>query len=130
MTTSNMFDLSNQSTEVLRRWHKEGDVTDVPRALWNAGYNWLGSSRYVEDASFVRLKTVSLSYTFSKAVLKRLQLSSLRAYITAENLFTFTGYTGQNPEVQLRGSDPFRIAEDNALTPIGKTVTLGLSVTF
>ncbi|MFY7890220.1 MAG: SusC/RagA family TonB-linked outer membrane protein [Spirosomataceae bacterium] len=130
MTTSNMTDLSNQSTEVLRRWHKEGDVTDVPRALWSAGYNWLGSSRYVEDASFVRLKTVTLSYTFSKSVLRRLQLSSLRAYVTAENLLTFTNYTGQNPEVQLRGSDPFRIAEDNALTPIGKTVTLGLSVTF
>lgn len=130
MSTSNMYGWSNQSTEVLGRWRQEGDVTNVPRAVLGNGYNWLGSSRYVEDASFVRFKTITLSYTVPKSVLKRLQIEALRTYVTAENLLTWTNYTGQNPEVQLRGSDPFRIAMDNALTPIAKVITLGLSITF
>jgi hypothetical protein len=71
-----------------------------------------------------------LSYTFPKKVLSQLQLAALRGYVTAENLLTFTTYSGQNPEVQLKGSDPFRIATDNSLTPVGKIITLGLSVTF
>ena len=130
MLTSNMYGLSNQSAEVLGRWRKEGDDTNIPRALYGSGYNWLGSSRYVEDASFVRFKTITLSYTFPKKILSQLQLAALRGYVTAENLLTFTNYSGQNPEVQLKGSDPFRIATDNSLTPVGKIVTLGLSVTF
>src|ERR1043166_7643499 len=47
------------------RWRKEGDVTDIPRALYRSGYNWLGSDRYVEDASFLRFRTITLRYTAS-----------------------------------------------------------------
>jgi TonB-linked SusC/RagA family outer membrane protein len=130
MLTSNMYGYDNQSTAVLRRWRKEGDVTDVPRALFGSGYNWLGSDRYVEDASFIRFRTLTLRYTFAKRVVDRLKIKNLSAYATVENLYTWTSYTGQDPEVSLRGSDPFRVATDQSMTPPLKTFTIGLTGTF
>jgi TonB-linked SusC/RagA family outer membrane protein len=130
MNLTNMYGFSNQSTEVLSRWRQEGDITNVPRAVYNTGYNWLGSSRYVEDASFLRFRTATLSYTFSPNVLKQLRITALRTYATVENILTWTKYSGQDPEVQMRGSDPFRVATDYSMTPPSKTVTFGLSATF
>ena len=130
MLTSNMYSFDNQSTAVLRRWKKEGDVTDVPRAMYRSGYNWLGSDRYVEDASFLRFRTLTARYTFPKKTLSKLKLKNLSAYLTGENLFTWTKYTGQDPEVSLRGADPFRVATDKSFTPPVKLFTLGLTTTF
>ncbi|BAV04515.1 TonB-linked outer membrane protein, SusC/RagA family [Filimonas lacunae] len=130
MTTTNMYGYSNQSTATLRRWRKEGDVTDMPRALYASGYNWLGSDRYVEDASFVRLRTVTARYTLPQDIVSKLHLKALSAYITAENLLTFTRYTGQDPEVTLKGSDPFRVATDYSMTPPPMIFTFGLTTTF
>ena len=59
MYTTNMYGYDNQSTEVLKRWRQEGDETNIPRALYKTGYNWLGSSRYVEDASFLRFRAIA-----------------------------------------------------------------------
>ena len=130
MTTSNMYSFDNQSTAVLRRWRKEGDVTDIPRAMYRTGYNWLGSDRYVEDASFLRFRTVTLRYTLPKKIVEKMKFRNFSAYVTAENLFTWTNYTGQDPEVSLRGSDPFRVAVDNSYTPPVKLFTLGVTATF
>ncbi|MFT3827235.1 MAG: SusC/RagA family TonB-linked outer membrane protein [Chitinophagaceae bacterium] len=130
MTTTNMYGFNNQSTAVLRRWKKEGDVTDIPRALWASGYNWLGSDRYVEDGSFVRLRTVTARYNLGEKSLKKIGLKMLSIYLTAENLITFTNYTGQDPEVSAKGADPFRVAIDYSMTPPVRTFTLGLSTTF
>lgn len=130
MFTTNMSGYSNQSTAVLRRWRKEGDETDIPRALFGAGYNWLGSDRYVEDASFLRFRTMTLRYTLPKPIVNKLKVKNLSGYITVENLFTWTGYTGQDPEVSARGSDPFRVAVDNSQTPPVKTFTIGLTGSF
>lgn len=130
MNTTSMYNFDNQSTAVLRRWRKEGDETDIPRAIIGGGYNWLGSDRYVEDASFVRFRTITARYNFDRKVLTRLKLKSLSAYATAENLFTWTNYTGQDPEVSASGSDPFRMAYDYSLTPPSRNFILGLSVGF
>ncbi|MBL7741995.1 MAG: SusC/RagA family TonB-linked outer membrane protein [Chitinophagaceae bacterium] len=130
MSTSNMYYFDNQSTAVLRRWRKEGDVTDIPRALIAGGYNWLGSDRYVEDASYVRFRTVTARYTFGKKVLSKMKMKTLSAYLTAENLLTFTKYTGQDPEISTRGSDPFRVAYDYSMTPPARVVTLGIVAGF
>ncbi|MGJ7030100.1 TonB-linked SusC/RagA family outer membrane protein [Niabella hirudinis] len=130
MNSTNMYGYDNQSTAVLRRWRKEGDVTDIPRALYQSGYNWLGSSRYVEDGSFLRFRTVTLRYIFKKSFLDRVNIKNLSSYITAENILTFTKYTGQDPEVSVRGSDPFRVATDNSMTPPVKLFTLGLTASF
>ncbi|TDH24261.1 SusC/RagA family TonB-linked outer membrane protein [Segetibacter sp. 3557_3] len=130
MRSTNMYGYDNQSTEVLQRWRKPGDVTDVPRALFATGYNWLGSSRYVEDGSFLRFRTVTLRYTFTKPTLEKMKIKNLSAYITAENIVTATRYTGQDPEISVRGSDPFRVATDNSMTPPVKMFTIGLTGSF
>ncbi|AHF15132.1 SusC/RagA family TonB-linked outer membrane protein [Niabella soli] len=130
MLTTNMYGYDNQSTAVLRRWRKEGDETDIPRALFGSGYNWLGSDRYVEDASFIRFRTMTLRYTFAPSLIQRLRIRNLSAYLTVENLYTWTNYTGQDPEVSLRGSDPFRVATDQSVTPPSKTFTIGLTGSF
>ena len=125
-----MYFFDNQSTAVLRRWRNEGDETDIPRALINGGYNWLGSDRYVEDASFVRFRTITARYNFTRKILTKIKLKTLSAYITGENLFTFTNYLGQDPEVTFRGSDPFRVSYDYSMTPPAKIITLGLVAGF
>jgi hypothetical protein len=130
INTTNMYSFDNQSTAVLRRWRKEGDITDIPRAMYRTGYNWLGSDRYVEDASFVRFRSLTLRYTVSPTVVKKLKMKNLSAYLTGENLYTWTKYTGQNPEVTSRGSDPFRVAIDYSFTPPAIMCTLGLTATF
>lgn len=130
INTTNMYGFDNQSTATLRRWRKDGDVTDIPRALYRTGYNWLGSDRYVEDASFLRFRTATVRYTAPQKLVKRLGVKNLSGYITIENLFTWTGYTGQDPEVSVRGNDPFRVAVDYSYTPPVKTYTIGLTASF
>ncbi|PTR01431.1 TonB-linked SusC/RagA family outer membrane protein [Mucilaginibacter yixingensis] len=131
MNTTRMYNWDNQSAAVLSRWRKPGDITNMPRALYNEGYNWLGSDRYVEDASFYRLSAVNISYSLKNSVVKRLRLSSLRFNLTGQNLFTWTKYTGQNPDVNTAGSsNPFSYPKDNALTPLSRTFTLGVTAGF
>jgi hypothetical protein len=130
MNTENMYNYSNQSTAVLRRWRSPGDETDIPRALINYGYNWLGSDRFVEDASFLRVKFVTLRYDFDPSVARKIGAQSLNVYVTTTNLFTFTKYRGQDPEVSFRSSDLTFLGYDNSLTPPVKQFTLGLNARF
>jgi TonB-linked SusC/RagA family outer membrane protein len=130
MLTTNMYGWGNQSTATLSRWRNPGDVTNMPRAVFGSGYNWLGSDRYVEDASFVRLRSVTFSYNLSQKLLKQMRLDDLRLYVTGDNLITFTNYRGQDPEVSMKSGDPFGIAIDNSSTPPTRRITLGLSTRF
>lgn len=129
MSLESMYGNSNQSTAVLKRWRSEGDDTDIPRALYGLGYNYLGSDRFVEDASFIRLKTLSLTYNVSKNLCKRLGVNSLNIFCTGYDLFTWTNYTGQDPEVGLpnKATD---LVKDNATTPCSKRVSLGFNLNF
>ncbi|WP_163408528.1 SusC/RagA family TonB-linked outer membrane protein [Flavobacterium ajazii] len=130
MTTTNMYGWGNQSTATLSRWRNPGDVTNMPRAIYGAGYNWLGSDRYVEDASFVRLRSVTFSYSLGQKLLKRLKMDEIRTYITADNLYTWTNYRGQDPEVSMKAGDPFGIAIDNSRTPPTSRVSIGITTRF
>lgn len=130
MITTNMASFNNQSTAILRRWRTSGDVTDMPRALYNTGYNWLGSSRYIESGTFLRFRSVTARYTFDKKFANKIKAKNLSAYVTAENLMTFTRYTGQDPEVSLRGTGIFQLAQDDSATPPLKMFTLGLTASF
>lgn len=130
MSTTRMSEFDNQSTAVLRRWRNEGDVTDIPRGVYRGGFNWLGSDRYVEDASFLRFRTVTLRYTVPPARLRRIGIKAFSTYFTAENLYTFTNYTGQDPEVSMPGNDPFKVITDNSMTPPTMNFTLGVVATF
>ncbi|MBP8982945.1 MAG: SusC/RagA family TonB-linked outer membrane protein, partial [Bacteroidales bacterium] len=118
MNSEAMYGTDNQSLSVLRRWRSPGDDTDIPRALWQYGYNYLGSDRFVEDCSFLRLKTISLSYGLPKNFCRKIKVNTINAFVTAYDLLTWTNYTGQDPEVTLpsRVTD---IAMDRAQTPPG-----------
>jgi TonB-linked SusC/RagA family outer membrane protein len=125
----------NQTLDQLNSWKKPGDVTQVPEARWN----WSGlipngtsaSSRYVYDGSYLRVKTVTLGYTFPQAVLSRLKLSQLRLYVTGQNLFTFTNYPGWDPEVnadyRANGSN-LNQGNDFYSAPQIKSLIFGLNV--
>ncbi|RYE36714.1 MAG: SusC/RagA family TonB-linked outer membrane protein [Sphingobacteriaceae bacterium] len=130
ITTTNMSGYSNQSTAVLRRWRQPGDETDIPRALFNRGYNWLGSSRYVQDGSFIKLTSVTLRYNLDQDLIKRLGVKNASIYATGQNLYTWTNYLGQDPEVSPRSNDIYRQVIDNSTTPASKIYTLGLTATF
>ncbi|RZK16384.1 MAG: SusC/RagA family TonB-linked outer membrane protein, partial [Pedobacter sp.] len=129
INTTSMNGFNNQSTAVLRRWRAEGDITDMPRATYATGYNFLGSDRYVEDGSYLRLRSITLKYDFNKNLLKRIGMKGLSANIMMENILTFTKYTGQDPEVPVRLST-FSTVVDNSTTPPIKTITLGLTANF
>jgi TonB-linked SusC/RagA family outer membrane protein len=125
----NMYSTNNQSTAVLKRWRNEGDDTNIPRALYGDGYNYLGSDRFVEDGSFVRMKTLTLKYTLPKLFSEKLNINRMDIYITAYDLWTITGYTGQDPEVNL-SSSVYMLAQDKATTPKPIRVALGFSLKF
>jgi TonB-linked SusC/RagA family outer membrane protein len=136
MYAENMAGFDNQTTATNSRWRREGDVTDVPRALWQGpiiatpyGYNWLGSDRFVEDGSFLRLKTASLMYNFSTKFCDRIRIKDLKIYVTGYNLYTWTRYSGQDPDVA-PPSKPDKLPVDNNLTPPSRRLMLSINITF
>ena len=126
--TENMRGKNNQSTVVLNRWRREGDQTDIPRALYQRGYNYLGSDRFVDDATFLRFKQLTLSYDFPKRTVQRIGLEKCNVYVTAYDLYTWTKYKGQDPEVGLSSGALYQIAKDNSNTPRPIRIALGLSI--
>ncbi|HMR19527.1 MAG TPA: SusC/RagA family TonB-linked outer membrane protein, partial [Sphingobacterium sp.] len=127
--TENMRGNNNQSTAVLSRWRHEGDQTDIPRALYNEGYNTLGSDRFVEDASFVRLKQLSVRYSLPKPFISRFNITRFDVFCTMQDLFTWTNYSGQDPEVSL-SSDVYMLSVDNAKTPRPRRFAFGILANF
>lgn len=120
----------NQARSIERRWKKQGDVTDMPRALEGDSRNYVASSRWVEDASYVKLKELSLSYNFNSAWLKKTFLKSVNVYVSAQDLFCITKYKGINPEIGYNAGSANSIAIDQQQTPSPIRVTFGLSASF
>ena len=135
MHSESMYNYNNQSVAVLNRWRYEGDETNIPKALYNRGYNWLGSDRFVEDGSFFRLKQLTLSYNLPKKWLSRSGISKLSVFATGQDLFTWTKYSGQDPEVNINGgldaNGTFQLmGVDDARTPRARKISLGLTLEF
>lgn len=121
----------NQIAAVTRRWMQPGDITDIPRATLDpvkAAANKRVSSRFIEDGSYLRVKNVTFGYTIDRNVLKKGFFDSIRVYLTAQNLFTFTNYTGLDPEVNYRGDDNAVIGTDFFTYPQAQTFTLGVNL--
>jgi TonB-dependent starch-binding outer membrane protein SusC len=126
--TEGMVDFKNQSKAVLRRWMRPGMVTDVPRS--GNVENIHNSSRFVEDGSYLRLKTLTLSYTLPKHLLQKTFISGLQVYVTGQNLLTFTKYTGYDPEVNAYGTSSVALGVDYGTYPQSKTIIAGLNISF
>ena len=127
MNAESMHNNNNQSRATNWRWRVEGDITNIPRALYNSGYNYLGSDRFVENGSFLRLNYSQISYSFDAKMLRRLGLTKLSLYVSANNLFCLTKYSGADPEVGYGGMG---LVYDNAQTPRSKSFTGGITVSF
>ena len=127
MEVEKMYDNNNQSRAVNWRWRVEGDITEIPRALRQTGYNWLGSDRFVEDGSFIRLNYSQLSYSLPTKTIKKWGLTQLSFHVSANNLFVLTKYSGADPEV---GYGSMGIVTDGAKTPRAKSFTGGITIRF
>lgn len=126
----------NQSTEVLSRWQNQGDVTNVPKALYGSS-SVSGaaptdvSSRYLEDGSFLRFRNITLGYNLPKTLIQRIGLTNLRLYVSGQNLITITNYSGFDPESQNTGGGRIpSLGVDYLTQPQARVVTFGLSVGF
>ncbi len=127
MNAENMYGNGNQSRAVNHRWRMEGDIAPIPRALHQYGKNYLGSDRFVEDGSFLRLNYSQISYAFPQKMIKKWGLTQLSFYVSANNLFCLTKYSGADPEVGYGG---YGVTRDNAQTPRSKSVTGGITIQF
>ena len=114
----------NQTTKVLDRWRGEGTSNSVPRAVYSdPNMNVRHSDRFIEDGSYLRLKNLTLGYTLPADLTRKAYLSKPRHYLSAQNLFTLTHYSGFDPEVGAGGVDL-------GTYPVTRTVSLGLNIQF
>ncbi len=131
MNYESMLNNDNQSYATTWRWRKNGDITEIPRALSKVhGYNsWnsLPSDRYVEDGDYLRLQYIQLSYDFDAKKLKKYGINNLKLFASVNNIWCWTKYTGVDPDVSPQG---FAVSTDNSRTPRTKSFTCSVNLGF
>lgn len=110
----------------MNRWTPENPSTVWPRV--QQGNTNLFSDRVIEDGSFVRLQNVTIGYNFPSELTKKLNISSLRIYLSGTNLITWTNYTGFTPDVSLRGSATTNLGHDYAGYPLSRVIRMGVNL--
>lgn len=121
----------NQTVNQLDAWTPQNTNTKVPQARFYYNNGAQASSRFIEDGSFVRLRNVMLAYNLPKALVNKAKLSNVRLYISAQNLLTFTKYSGWDPEVNADDVvSNIAIGYDFYTTPQAKTIMGGLNISF
>ena len=114
----------NQTTAVLKRWTGEGTSNFMPRAVFgDPNQNCRVSDRFVEDGSYLRVKNITLAYSFPKKWMEKIRLEGIRIALSCDNVATITKYSGFDPEVSINGID-------SSLYPIPRTFSVGLNVNF
>ena len=120
---------TNRTTAILDRWTGEGTSNTVPRYTWtDTNNNYRISDLYVEDGSHMRLKNIQVGYTLPSSLSDKIKISRWRFYISAENVFTLTSYTGVDPEIG--ASSPFDLGIDRGVYPPARTIRFGTGITF
>jgi len=147
METEDMTDMINQTTRVLHRWRKPGDVTDIPKAMYGSGSpsnsvpNYSISSRWVESGSFLRFRQITLAYNLDKKWISAAGLYGLRLYVTLQNMFIITGYKGYSPELNVATTSNVVSAGttanlatqqgfDHGTYPQSRSITFGLTISL
>ena len=126
-----MAGLANQSTVVIDRSIPGMPDDEIPRATGSdPNGNRRISSRFIEDGSFIRLKNISLGYTFPKDLIRLARIENIRAYISAQNVITWTDYSGYDPEIGSFNQNPLINGVDNGRYPISRSFTVGINVNF
>jgi TonB-linked SusC/RagA family outer membrane protein len=127
-------DFNNNGREIMNRWQREGDVTDVPRLYLSrtAQANQTGSatSRFVENGDFIRIQNIVLGYTLPKGLLNKgaFPISSLRLFAQVQNAYTFTKYKGLDPELNANGDTNSEFGIDYNTNPQLRVITFGLNI--
>lgn len=117
------------SAQQLDRWQQPGDITDIPRMAY-VNYNTnLRPSRHVEDASYLRLKNLTFGYSLPKAIAAKIGASQVRLYVSGQNVLTFTGYSGLDPEVSVNPSETVQ-GVDQGVMPQPRLWMGGFNLTF
>ncbi|MCC8172881.1 MAG: hypothetical protein LIO65_00295 [Odoribacter sp.] len=123
-----MKNYNNQSSAVLNRWQLEGQITDIPRAEYGDSMNNNAFlSRWIEDASYLKIKNITFSYSFDKTLLGFFKSGTL--YVTGENLHTFTKYLGLDPEFAYSYDDAY-LGFDYAKVMLPRSVKFGVNLKF
>lgn len=126
----------NKDTKLLQRWQQPGDKTDVPKPYFALGNGADESTRFLYDASYVRLKNVTLGYTLPTSLAEAIKMTRVRIYVTGQNLLTFTDYPGWDPEVNFAAVNPssqtsnIRAGRDFYTAPQAKTIMAGVNISF
>ena len=118
----------NQFATFAQRWTFDNPESDIPRVSTSTSNN-VFSSRLIEDGSYLRLKTLSLGYTFDKKLTNKLKITRARVYFSGQNLFTFTNYSGYDPEVSVRNS-ALTPSLDFSAYPRAMSFNMGVNVNF
>ncbi len=129
----NIWGTINSTKAVLERWHSPENPGNgiIPKAsMYESGQNDQNSDRFIQDGSYLRIRNVTLGYSFPENLLNRLKLSNARLYASVQNLYTFTGYEGYNPEINTQGGDPLRPGTDNLGYPVPRIYSLGINLSF
>lgn len=118
-----------RESEALNRWTGPGTSNEVPRAIFGSSYNLQNSSRFLEDASYIRLRSVTLGYSLPKSVLEKLHMARLRVYVQGDNVGLLTRYSGIDPEVS-KNYDARYMSDDNMNLPQPRTISFGINAGF
>lgn len=121
-------DADATSTRILDRWTPDHQDTNVPSFAGTNKSELLQSNRWLENGSYLRVKTITLGYNLPKSIASRAKIKAARIYVTGVNLITLTQYSGFDPEART-GVDTYG-GSDLASYPAQKTYTVGLNVTF
>ena len=120
----------NFTQDIFERWHGQGTSNTQPRLVLAGDNNQWVSTRYMQDADFFRIQNITLGYDFNK-IWKSSPFQQLRLYVQAQNLHTFTGYTGVDPEVgSSGGNDSWARGIDVGLYPTSRTYLVGVNIKF
>jgi len=127
-TIMNYGNTRNKSEDILGAWTKAGDNTDVPVLYWNSNlWSTQASTRWLEKADFVRIRNVQIGYTLPRSITDKFKASKLRFYVQANNLYTFTGYSGIDPESNSTGNTNIGLGIDRTRPYLARTYTVGLN---
>ncbi|MDN5290327.1 MAG: TonB-dependent starch-binding outer membrane protein SusC [Anaerophaga sp.] len=120
----------NYTTEIFDRWHGEGTSNTLPRLTAGSNRNWQNiSDIYIEDADYLKIRTITLGYDFKK-LFNTMPLSQARLYVSAQNLYTFTGYSGMDPEIGYGYDNNWVSGIDLGYYPSPRTLMVGVNLKF
>lgn len=122
--------LSNYTTDIFKRWTGEGSSNKYPRLSSSSSTNWNKiSSIYVEDGDYLKIQNITVGYDFAKSF-KNFPVKSCRFYVAIQNLYTFTSYSGMDPEIGYGGGSSWAQGIDLGYYPSARTVLLGINLKF